>query len=640
MGVMEPSGFESGLVPTLSKGLFMRNKFIPGLLCSVALSALLVFSAPAAWAKAEEKPAEPVKEAVFDPGMVDSFAGAYLAAFTADSDGDFKNAIELYKVALDFEPNNVRLQERLMINLFLNGDFDEGVSLARTLKDDQAVERVTGIAIGLDAIRDGKYSKARKAVAYDGPNDLDRMMSGLLIAWADFGDGKRKQAIEAVNALNGPDWFKIFKNYNAGMMASIAGDTDGARKYLTEAVTDKPGGASAQDVFIRSVIALAGLEEASGNKQKALDAVSAGEELTGRYAPFVAVRDDINAGKKLTPEVKTAAQGASSVLFAVGSALNQSVGGNEVMRSNAQEIVSFYLNAALALSPKSADITILLGGVADGIGKPERAIEFYKKVDPASPMYRVSELQLGLDLGQIGKRDEAVAHLQKLISQDTSDFRPYLALGSVYADKEDYADMAATYDKAVEAIGPTPTRAQWGIFYQRGIAYERLKQWDKAEPNFKKALELYPDQPQVLNYLGYSWIDMNIHLDEGMAMIQKAVELRPDDGYIVDSLGWAHYRVGQYEEAAKQLERAVTLKESDATINDHYGDALWRVGRKLEATFQWQRALTSKPDPELQAKILDKLKNGLPDLKGKTPAEADAEKVMDPNPAQDAGKKS
>jgi tetratricopeptide (TPR) repeat protein len=133
---------------------------------------------------------------------------------------------------------------------------------------------------------------------------------------------------------------------------------------------------------------------------------------------------------------------------------------------------------------------------------------------------------------------------------------------------------------------------------------------------------------------------MNIHLDEGMAMIQKAVELRPDDGYIVDSLGWAHYRVGQYEEAAKQLERAVTLKESDATINDHYGDALWRVGRKLEATFQWQRALTSKPDPELQAKILDKLKNGLPDLKGKTPAEADAEKVMDPNPAQDAGKKS
>ncbi|OWK22448.1 hypothetical protein AJ88_09685 [Mesorhizobium amorphae CCBAU 01583] len=116
--------------------------------------------------------------------------------------------------------------------------------------------------------------------------------------------------------------------------------------------------------------------------------------------------------------------------------------------------------------------------------------------------------------------------------------RAYLALGGVYSSKDDFRSAANLYDKAVEVL-KTPTSANWNIFYQRGIAYERLKEWPKAEPNFRKALELLPNQPQVLNYLGYSWVDMNMNLKEGLAMIQKAVDLRPSDGYIVDSLGWA-----------------------------------------------------------------------------------------------------
>lgn len=624
----------------LLKGLFMRKKSLPALLCGVAFSALLLTGPGLAWAKAEAKPAETQAEVKFNPGDVDSFAGAYLAAFTADSDADYKNAIELYRVALDFEPNNLQIQERLMINLFLNGDFDEGAKLAQMLKKDPAVERVTTLALGIDAIRHGQYSKAHKLLVYHGPNDLDRMMNSMLTSWADFGAGRKKEAIDSIAKLEGPDWFKIFKNYQAGVMSALAGDKDSARKYLTDAITDKEGGAAAQDVFVRSVIALAGLEAAGGNKQKAFDAIASGEELTGRYAPFQSARTKIEKGEEIKQVVSSVAEGASAVLFSVGSALNQSVAGNAGMRDSAQEIVSFYLNAALALAPDSADVMILLGGVADGTGKPERAIEFYKKVDPSSPMHRVSELQLGLDLAQTGKVDEAEKHLKDLIAEDPSDFRSYLALGSVYADKENYQAMADNYDAAVAAIGPAPTRNQWAIFYQRGIAYERLKKWPQAEPNFKKALELFPDQPQVLNYLGYSWIDMNVHLDEGMAMIRKAVELRPDDGYIVDSLGWAYYRTGKYEDAVRELERAVQLKEGDATINDHYGDALWRVGRKLEATFQWNRALIAKPEPDLEAKIKGKLKDGLPELNGKTPAEADADKALQNTPADATGKKS
>ena len=151
------------------------------------------------------------------------------------------------------------------------------------------------------------------------------------------------------------------------------------------------------------------------------------------------------------------------------------------------------------------------------------------------------------------------------------------------------------------------------IFYFRGICYERSKQWPKAEADLKKALELFPEQPHVLNYLGYSWVDQGINLDDGMAMIKRAVQQRPDDGYIVDSLGWAYFRIGNYEEAAKQLERAIELKPEDPTINDHLGDAYWRVGRVLEAKFQWAHARDLKPDPEDLPKIEEKLKNGLPD---------------------------
>jgi Flp pilus assembly protein TadD len=175
-----------------------------------------------------------------------------------------------------------------------------------------------------------------------------------------------------------------------------------------------------------------------------------------------------------------------------------------------------------------------------------------------------------------------------------------------------FAECANVYSKGVSAI-QKPEKANWVVYYFRGICYERSKQWAKAEADLMKALELFPDQPHVLNYLGYSWIDQGIKLDEGMEMIKKAVQQRPDDGYIVDSLGWAYYRLGNYEEATKQLERAIELKPEDPTINDHLGDAYWRVGRVLEARFQWAHARDLKPDAEELPKIEEKLKEGLPD---------------------------
>jgi Flp pilus assembly protein TadD len=174
-------------------------------------------------------------------------------------------------------------------------------------------------------------------------------------------------------------------------------------------------------------------------------------------------------------------------------------------------------------------------------------------------------------------------------------------------------EAAASYDQAIAAIG-IPQRDNWTMFYFRGVCYERSNQWPKAEADFKKALELYPDQPMVLNYLGYSWVDQGLNLEEAFKMLRRAVELQPNDGYIVDSLGWAHFKLGQYSEAAETLEKAINLKPSDPGINDHLGDAYWRVNRRIEAHFQWNHARDMGPDPGNLPAILKKIEVGLPDL--------------------------
>ena len=167
---------------------------------------------------------------------------------------------------------------------------------------------------------------------------------------------------------------------------------------------------------------------------------------------------------------------------------------------------------------------------------------------------------------------------------------------------------------------PEPA-ANWNIYYQRGIAYERLKQWPKAEPNFRKALELFPNQPQVMNYLGYSWIDMNMNLEEGMEMIRKAVDLRPERRLHrrFARLGALPARPVRGRRARARARRS--LKPDDPVLNDHLGDAYWRAGRRLEATFQWSHARDMKPEPDVLAGVEKKLDEGLPPVEDKAVAE-------------------
>ncbi|MEW9837627.1 tetratricopeptide repeat protein [Mesorhizobium marinum] len=596
-------------------------------LVGLAATTGLVLSMSGAAAIASQKSA---------PVEVNSFSGAYLAARIAEIDNNLEDAIVFYKRALTFDPDNQPLQQSLMLALVAEGRFAESLPYAQKLKSVPDVERLARLALAIDAFRKRDYRAAENQLTFTEESDLDGLIAKVMIAWAKLGEGDKAGAMATLDDLSGPDWYGLFVSYAKGLVAEQAGRREEADAAYRSAVDGVAAGGAAPDTWLRAAEAYAGFLARGGKKDAALAVLDKADEFASGRLPLIDLRDRIMKGQAVTPIVATPAQGASEHLLALASALNR--GGGEAF-------VRLYLQFALALRPDSDQVLVQLAGVAEQQQDAARAIELYRSVPPKSPLRRISQLQLGLNLADMDRRDEAIRQLQALVDENPDDMRGYLALGGVYASKEDFAGAAKVFDRAVKRIEskviaiPNDPRAaaNWNIYYQRGIAYERLKQWPKAEPNFRKALELFPNQPQVLNYLGYSWIDMNMNLEEGMDMIRKAVELRPSDGYIVDSLGWAHYRLGEFEEAVRELERAVSLKPDDPVLNDHLGDAYWRVGRRLEATFQWSHARDMEPEPNVLAEVEKKLKEGLPPLDDKSvagPTPATPAPAVQPEPEQ------
>lgn len=558
-------------------------------IAAAGMAASVVLAQTPAWASQDQ------------PVRVNSLSGAFLAARIAESDNDLPAAISFYQRAHSFDPSNQGIQQSLLLGLISQGDFDAALPFAKTLRDVPEVERFSRLALGIDAIRNKKFEDAGHFFKLALSSDLDRLITGLLTAWARLGAGDGEGALAFLDELAGPEWYTLFVGYHKALIAEQAGDTETARAAFAAVAADAAAGAAAPEAYLRAIEAQAGFLARQGNIDGALAALAVAEEFAPGRVTVQALRERIENGQKAPALVPDVASGAAEALLNLATALN---------RGGGESFVRLYLQYAAALRPDSDAIHIQLAGIAEQQGDALTAIAHYEKIPAASAMKRIAELQLGLNLADLERYDEATEHLKVALAEDPDDLRAYLALGGVYARQENYRAAADLYDRAVAHIDE-PSRADWGIFYQRGIAYERLKEWPKAEPNFRKALELFPDQPQVLNYLGYSWVDMNIHLDEGLALIQKAVDLRPSDGYIVDSLGWAYYRLGRYEDAVRELERAVGLMPNDPILNDHLGDAYWQVGRKREATFQWRHALSMEPDDAVRKEAERKLREGL-----------------------------
>lgn len=584
-----------------------KFSFINSFWLLIAFIALpLVMTSSGTFAQSKPAQAEPEDEIVIEPAKVPTFVGAYLSGQVAQFDRDIDRAIAFYQRALELEPENIDAKRRLFSSLIISGDFDRAVTLATELNDDVDVAELSDRTLAIESIRKREYRNTDRFINLEEAHPVDSLVNSLLSAWAKFGEGNGEEALADIEKLTGPIWYTQFKDYNMGIMAAAMGNKELAIERLDALIDNQEAIQITPDTYIEGIMSLAILHAQNGDIDLSLRALEGNGNIQSAYPPAVALQEKIMAKQDLVFPVTNAQQGAAAALFTIGAALNSD--GNE-------ESVALYLQFSRALDPENAAALIMLAGVHEQFEQPNKAIEIYRSVPKDSYMYRLSELQLGLNLADIGKAEEAMDHIRSLIEENPTNIRAYVSLGRILSLDKKYQDVVDNFEGAIKALGPIYNRSHWNLFYQLGIAYERLKVWDKAEAAFLRALELSPNQPQVMNYLGYSWIDMNINLERGMELIRAAVDLRPNDGYIVDSLGWAHYRQGQYEAAVRELERAVLLRPSDPTINDHLGDAFWRVGRKTEAYFQWERALATMAefDESLVPAIEKKLKEGLPD---------------------------
>jgi tetratricopeptide (TPR) repeat protein len=525
-----------------------------------------------------------------------SASGSYLAARHAGGQRDAAAAASYYRAALRSDPRNNELLGRTFLAVLANGDVDEAVRLAERVLQADKNDRIARLVLGVRAIKQKQYPAARRELAQSIRGPITDLAATLLSAWTMASPAEAKNATDTIDKLSGADWYAIFKDLHAALILDLAGQKKDAAKRYERAYKLDP-------TALRVVQSYGSFLSRQGSTADALKVFAGFDEALPRHPLIVEATSELKAGKKLPLMVDTPQAGAAEVLYGLGAALG---------RRGGEDLGLIYLQLALYLVPTHSLALLSLGDLYEAMKKPELANKTYERVPLNSPLQRNAQIQLALNLDSLDRTDEAKAQLEKLIAANPSDLEAIMALGNVQRGRKQFAECADVYSKGVDTIAK-PEKSNWVIYYFRGICFERSKQWAKAETDLKRALELYPDQPHVLNYLGYSWIDQGINLDDGMGMIKRAVEQRADDGYIVDSLGWAYYRLGNMDEAVKQLERAVELKPEDPTINDHLGDAYWRVGRVLEARFQWSHARDLKPEPEDLVKIEGKLKTGLAD---------------------------
>ena len=526
-----------------------------------------------------------------------SLLGSYLAANLAKGANDNNSAAAFYRSALTLDPSNAVLLEQAFQTEAAEGHWDRAVPLARELVAKSGENRMAYLLLGLNSFKNGDYSKAddefRKAS--DGP--IGELTSALARAWAAAASGNPQRAMKLLDMPKQAEWAQFYLNYHKALIADVSGRPQDALAAYEHSMR--------QDATtLRIALAYARHAAKNGNVKLAQEILD-GQTERSQGEPHVLVRElreKIGQDKKTDLLISTAAQGMAEVFYGLGEALTSEGG---------LSMGVLYLQLALYAQPDHAFALAALASAYESGQRYQAALDAYDRIPAGSALQPAIDIRKAFDLNSLDKVDEAKVILDGLAKADANDLKPLDALGNILRARKRYAEAVDVYSAALKLI-PKPDKRHWSIFYSRGTCYERLKNWPAAEADLQKALELYPDQPLALNYLGYSWVDQNRNLKQGMGLIEKAVALKPDDGYIVDSLGWAHYKLGNYAEAVRFLERAVELKPQDPVLNDHLGDALWRVGREREAKFQWDQALTLDPEPEELERIKKKLSEGMP----------------------------
>ncbi|MEM6577030.1 MAG: tetratricopeptide repeat protein [Pseudomonadota bacterium] len=508
------------------------------------------------------------------PALADEDSGAYLAARQARIDHDFAAAAQYFTQALTQDLSNPAIMENAAFSFLALGDVDKAVPVSRRIDEAGLKSQIAFMALIANGIKQAEYDAVISQV--NDERGIGTLADSLVAAWAQIGNGNMDAALAGFDAISQQRGLKAFALYHKALALAFVGDFESA-----DAIFAGRDDAPLQRTR-RGVVAWA---EILSQLERREDAIALLDDAFGENAdPEVAqLRAELEQDAPVPFRRVTSVQdGVAEVFYSIGQALLSDTG---------EDYTLLYARIAEYLDPDHVDAVLMAAQLLGELERHELATETYRRVPSDHPAFTSAEMGRAESLRRLEKIDAAIEVLEALQKSHPALPLVHVSTGDLYRQDERYQEAIDAYDDALSLFGERASD-QWFVYYARAISYERLGVWENAEADFRAALELNPEHPQVLNYLGYSLVEKQIKLDEALSMIERAVERQPDSGYIVDSLGWVLYRLGRYEEAVGHMERAAELMPVDPVVNDHLGDVLWAVGRTTEAEFQWKRALS------------------------------------------------
>ena len=569
--------------------LLARNRICAAGLTIIAIGCVVVHPVSAGDVNRKDNAQAPIE--------MQSHLGSYLAGGLARSLNDTSQAVEFYRHAIQSAANEPRIIVRTFLVEASEGNIAAADKIAHQVV---AIEPEDGIAqlwLGVKEFRNRRYKAAELHFQRASSDPLGELTAQLARAWVALVRKRPTQALNLLSRSNERTWSSYYVSYHRALVADLASLPQTAQEAYNDAFkassrTPRSTAAYIHHAINRGKYILAGRIARQHIRSSA----------NGGHPSIVALYDDIKAGSRAELLVKSPQDGLAEVFYGLGDALIDEGG---------VDLGILYLRMALALKPDFPLAIIALAGTYEATQNYQTALALYDSIRGETALDMEIAISKAMNIDAMGETDKARQILDDIIASHPRDIRPLEAIGNILRNRKRYREAIDYYSRIIKLLPKSESR-HWVYWYARGTSYERIKQWTNAEKDLLKAMELNPNQALILNYLGYSWVDQNVHLHRGLELIEKAVSLKPDDGYIVDSLGWAHYRIGNFDKAVKYLERAVELRPEDPVLNDHLGDALWRVNRRQEARHQWKFALTMKPETEEAAKIRKKLIHGLP----------------------------
>ncbi|MDD4556858.1 MAG: tetratricopeptide repeat protein [Alphaproteobacteria bacterium] len=512
--------------------------------------------------------------------------GAYLAGRVAHLRRDFNTAADFYEKNLEVTPENKDLVSKIYIILASEGRISEAAHYAKKSIQNGDNNNFTYIIVAVDEMKKNQYEEAVLSVNNLKGQVYEEFINPLLISWAYVGQNNKEQALKSLDNLSRDQSFKALYNFHAGMINDYFDDVEAAKKNY-EVIVDE----TSLEMSFRTLQIITNFYIRNGEKDKAI-------ALVEKYYDEKQLVDML---KRLSLEVKNANpektkriisnanQGLAEALLNITTVVRQGPAGIDL--AHVFICLSIYSNNNYDLAK------LLLADILEGRGMYGSANAVYEQIDRNSLSYYTAQLKKSNNYTLNEEYQKSAQILKDLVRDNPNDYNALLGLADTYRMLKDYPQAIKYYNEAIHSLSEI-NNDSWTAFYALGVAYDQNGNWQEAEENLKKAIELSQNHYLVLNYLGYSWIERGKNVEEAFSMVVDAYMQAPNDGHIVDSLGWAFYRLGRYDEAAKYMEKACEFEPGNALINEHLGDAYYRVGRKNEAKFQWQHALVLKDDIE------------------------------------------